>query len=544
MRCKYSIGLDFGTLSARGIIANVENGHQLPHESIFEYPHGILTEINGSSLPSHFALQNPKDYIDALEYLICDLLKNNPIFPEDIIGIGIDFTDCTVLPVNEDFMPLCLLEQYENEPHAYAKIWKHHTKEKYAKKIENIALDFDSDILSVTGGRMTSEFLIPKLYEIFCDAPSIYANTHKFILAGDFITYLLTGNRNIHSKAYSAKQHYNGNTYPSRDFFKRIDAGFEDVYEEKTVTKLSSVEGSIGKITSEWAKKTGLSRSVSISAPILDAHSAITASGIEDGRIVLSLGTSAVVEMLIKNHTKIDGILAHSYESVASGFTTIEAGLAAMGDLFDWFVKSYLPEEYNKTAKSLGLNLHQYLRSLADKQEIGAHGLIALDWFNGCRSMTLGNDFSGMILGLRLSTKPEDIYRALIESTAFGIRRIFECFKQQGIEIKSISATGGIALKDSFLMQTLSSVLNMQIECLSSTQATALGSAIYGAVAGGAYSSVADASRVMRSNVKITYFPNQEDFEKYDKIYGHYLTLCQYFQEENPVMKFLSDTRK
>ena len=191
----YSIGLDFGTLSARGVIANVENGKTLPYESSFCYPHAILSELGGAPLPKNYALQHPRDYIDALEFLIYDLLKNNSVDKNSIIGIGIDFTDCTVLPVNEDYVPLCFFDEYKNEPHAYAKIWKHHTNEKYAQGIEQIALKLDPSILSVTGGRMTSEFLIPKLYETLCEAPRLYNDTYKFMLAGDFIAYLLSGNK-------------------------------------------------------------------------------------------------------------------------------------------------------------------------------------------------------------------------------------------------------------------------------------------------------------------------------------------------------------
>ena len=387
---------------------------------------------------------------------------------------------------------------------------------------------------------MTSEFLIPKLYETFCEAPELYNDTYKFILAGDYIASLLIGKKAIHSKSFSAKQHYNDTCFPSKDFFALIDSDFANVYEEKTVTTLSSVELPIGRLCSEWAEITGLSTSVAISAPIIDALSSISAAGIELGRIVLSLGTSAVVETLTDKTASINGVLAVSYESVAKGFNTIEAGLAAMGDLFDWFIKNCVPESYTQNAKLCGMNMHQYLRSLAMQQKIGEHKLIALDWFNGSRSIVLDNDLSGLIIGLRLSTKPEDIYRAFIESTVFGIRRIFDCFKSQGIEISSISATGSIAAKDPFLMQTAASVLNMPIECLASKQATALGSAIYGAVAGGAYTSVADASKSMHSPVATTYHPISGDNEKYEKLYSRYLELCDHFQKNDSLMKFLS----
>lgn len=543
MSKKYSIGLDFGTLSARAVIADTQNGETMPYESVFTYPHAILTELNNQALPLRYALQHPQDYVDALEFLLTDILFNNNVDKSSVIGIGIDFTDCTVLPINNEFVPLCLLDEFKNEPHAYVKLWKHHANEKYAQKIQSVATSLDPTILSVTGNKMTSEFLIPKLYEIFCEAPNVYNNTYKFILAGDYVASLLIGKKEIHSKAYSAKQHYVNERFPSKDFFASIDPDFSSVYEEKTVTKLSSVERPIGTLCQEWAKKTGLSTSVAISAPILDAHSAIVASGIQAEKVVLTLGTSAVCEALTDKSSNINGILATSYESVAKNYSTIEAGLAAMGDLFDWFIKSCVPKSYIQAAENANLSIHQYLRSLAEKQSIGVHGLLILDWFNGSRSIVLDNDFSGLILGLKISTKPEDIYRALIESTAFGIRRIIDCFRAQGIKISRISATGGIAIKDPFLMQIYASVLNMPIDCLSSTQATALGSAIYGAAAGGAYSSVEEASRAMHSPVATTYLPDKEDNRKYEGIYEHYLELCDYFQSKSSIMKFLSSNR-
>ncbi|MBO7302772.1 MAG: hypothetical protein J6U68_01135, partial [Clostridia bacterium] len=424
-----------------------------------------------------------------------------------------------------------------------AKLWKHRTKEEYADTVKNAALAYDPDILSVTGGEMTSEFLIPKLYEIYVETPSLYTDTYKFISGGDFVASLLIGKEFIHSKAYSAKQHYNADKYPDRSFFASIDKGFADVYEEKTVLPLSSVEKSIGYLCEEWASKTGLSSTVAIAAPILDAHSAITASGIEKGRATLVLGTSAVFEILVEGKVCVPNALAVSYSSVADGFTTIEASLAAMGDLFNWYIENNLPASYTSKAQELGLNAHQYLRSLAEKQKIGSHGLIALDWWNGSRSITLNGKLSGMILGLRLSTKPEDIYRALIESTAFSLRRIFDSFKAQGIVIDKISATGGIANKDPMLMQICASVLNTPIECLASNQATALGSAIYGAVAGKAYESVTDASLAMRSALGVTYYPIKDDTAAYEKIYREYLRLCKYFSIENPVMEFLHDNK-
>lgn len=526
---RYSIGLDFGTLSARAVLVDVENGVPLPYASVFYYPHAVMTELCGRHLPSHYALQHPNDYIEALKFLLCDVTENNSIDKSLVIGIGIDFTDCTVLPVNKELTPLCMLDKYKNEPHAYAKLWKHHAKEEYTKKISDVAEEDYPELLTVTGGKITSEFLIPKLYEIYLDAPEVYADTYKFISAGDFAASSLTGKKELHSKAFSAKQHYRDTKYPSKEFFSAIDEGFSDVYEKKTVTSLSSVEEPIGYLSSEWADLTGLSRSVAVSAPIVDANGAIAASGIDQGRAYLVLGTSATVEIVTASDVTIRGSIATSYESVAKELYTIESALAAVGDLFDWFVKNCVPEAYFRAAQEKGLDIHAYLSSLAEKQAVGEHKLIALDWWNGSRSVVLDNRLSGLIVGLRLSTKPEDIYRALIESTIFSIRKIFDCFKEQEISVNLVSATGGITLKNPLLMQICASVLGLPIECLNSKHATAIGASIYGAVAGGAYASVIEASQNMKCSIAKTYYPIKEDNEKYEKIYAEYEKLRDAF---------------
>ena len=526
---RYTIGLDFGTLSARAILVDVKNGAPLPYASVFYYPHAVMTELCKKALPQGFALQHPNDYIEALKFLLCDVTKANGIEKDSVIGIGIDFTDCTILPVDENFTPLCMLGKYKNEPHAYAKLWKHHANEEYTKRISDIAEKHFPKIAKITGGKITSEFLIPKLYEIYLDAPEIYHDTYKFISAGDFAAHLLTGKKELHSKAFSAKQHYHDTGYPQEEFFKTIDEGFAKVYEEKTITSLSSVEEPIGYLSAEWAYLTGLSESVAIASPIVDAHGAIAASGIENDRAYIVLGTSGTVEVVTSADVTVNGAIATSYEAVANGLYTIESALAAVGDLFDWFIKNCVPESYSIAAREKGLDMHAYLSSLSEKQAVGEHGLIALDWWNGSRSVVLDNKLSGLIVGLRLSSKPEDIYRALIESTVFSIRKIFDCFKSQGITIKAVSATGGITLKNPMLMQICASVLNLPIECLDSRQATAIGSSVYGAVASGVYKSVCEASNAMKCPIAKTYYPIKEDNEKYEKIYAEYERLRNAF---------------
>lgn len=541
---RYVIGIDYGTLSARAVLADAENGTILPHTPTYAYPHAILTSLAGDPLPSDFALQHPKDYTDALEALIPDLVAKNQISSEQIVGIGIDFTACTIFPLDADRVPLCLDARFEDNPHAYSKLWKHHGADKYAPLFEKAASGRFSYLLDMTGGRIAGEFFFPKLYEIYKDAPEVYEASSVFVNAGDYIASALTGNR-VHSMAFAViKEHYDnfgGKGYPDRSYFAAIDEGFADIL-TKVDTDISAVGTSAGTLTDEWAKRLGLSTQTAVGVPIIDAHGAISAAGIEDKRATLAIGTSAVVAVMSSEYRDVKGILAQGYEPTAEGLHTFEAGVRAMGDLYDWFVRNCVSAEYERRAKERGMNIHAYLRSLAEKKRIGESRLIALDWFNGNRSVIPNDKLSGMILGLTLATRPEDIYRALIESTVFELRRVTDNYKVSGIEINSVVATGGIPLKDPMLMQILADTLNTPVSCLESSEATALGSAVYGATAAGLYPTVAEASRRMKQPVAKTYLPVPENTAAYAELYAEYCRLYDYFAKgENRVMEHLHD---
>jgi L-ribulokinase len=541
---KYSIGIDFGTLSARALIADVENGEILPAVYSFEYPHAVMSELGGAELPKNYALQHPRDYIDALDALIPKLVADNKVAPEQIVGIGIDFTACTFLPLDKDGVPLCFDEKFEKDPHAYAKLWKHTGADKYADRIEAIAADF-GDMLKITGGILSSEFMCPKLYETYIESPEVYKNTAKFINAGDFIASILTG-RYVRSLAYATiKEHYDntsGAGFPPREFYERIDPGFADVL-DKLGREIDKVGDSAGSISPEWAKRLGLCEDTQIAVPIIDAHGAFGAAGIEDGRVVAALGTSAVIAALSSDKKYVPGIHSHGYGATAPGLMTFEAGIRAMGDLYAWFTKNCVPAEYERLAKEAGLSIHAYLRSLAEKKEIGESGLIALDWWSGNRSIIPNDKLSGMIVGLTLSTRPEDIYRAIIEATVFELRRVCENYSEHGVKINSFVATGGIANKDPMLMQILSDVLGMEVGCLGSSEATALGSAVWGAVAAGCYTTLEEASAKMKLPISKTYYPNVARVEAYEKLYRRYVELYDYFARENKVMEFLYNNK-
>lgn len=540
---KYSIGIDFGTLSARALIANVADGTVIGRSETFEYPHGVMSELFAQKLPDDYALQHPDDYVLALTTLIPSLMSKNQISPDDVVGIGIDFTACTVLPLDKDGKPLCSSPRFERDPHAYAKLWKHGGANKYAQRIEDIAREY-GDMLRITGGILSGEFMIPKLYETLVESPEAYAATDKFINAGDFIASLLCG-RYVHSASFATiKEHYDnmcGTGHPPREFFAQIDPEFEDLL-DKLGQKLDSVGDSCGTLTPEWAERLGLSTKTHVAVPIIDAHGSFGAAGIGDGVAVAVLGTSAVMAVLSSKKRFVDGIHAQGYEATAKGLMTYEAGIRAMGDLYAWFVENCVPAAYEREAAAKGMNVHAYLRSLAEQKKVGESGLIALDWWNGNRSVIPNDKLSGMILGMRLSTRPEDIYRALIESTVFELRRVYENYTKSGVEIKTFIATGGIAAKDPMLMQILADTLGRDVDCLVASDATSLGSAVFGACAAGIYGSLEEATAKMKIPSAKTYTPIPENVEAYDKLYSRYVELYDYFAAGgNDVMNFLYD---
>ncbi len=533
---KYTLGLDFGTLSARGVLVDTENGETVAHESVFSYPHGVMTELCGKALPKTYALQHPDDYEAALKFILCDMVaaaKENGISPESIVGIGVDFTTCTVIPADENGIPLCKQEKFANNPHAYVKLWKHHGAEKYLTQINEAVAAAGGEMLDCSGGVMSSEFMIPKIYETYAEAPEVYAATKLFYNAGDYICSCLAGGASCHSMAYaSIKEHYDKSLggYPSREFFKILGGeGLENVVEEKLNPHLNEVGERIGGLSHEWAERTGLPEGIAIAPALIDAQSSFGAAGLSDGSSLLVLGTSAVFAVNTSSNKKVKGVLSQGVGSAIPQMMTLESGLSAMGDLFAWFVDNCVPAHYMDAATERGMNIHAYLRMLAAPKRVGQSGLIALDWWNGNRSVIQNDRLSGMIVGLRLSTPPEDIYRALIESTAYGLRRIMENYEEQGVAVKNIVAAGGIAYKDEMLMQIFADVFAREIHVIASQQSASHGAAVYGATAAGLYDNVIDASAAMRCGILRTYSPSEENSRAYERLYCEYKKLYEYF---------------
>lgn len=547
---KYAIGVDFGTLSGRAVIVDVENGAELA-SSVLEYPHAVMDEYlieDGVKvkLPPDFALEHPRDYLDVLSATIPDVLAKSGVSTDDVIGVGIDFTACTLMPVYADGTPLCFDPKYKAEPHAYIKLWKHHAAQKYANRLNEVARERNEPWLEKYGGKISSEWLFPKLWQTLEEAPQVYADTAYFIEAADWVIWQLTGTQTRNSCTAGYKAIYNKREgYPSKEFFAALDPRLENVVKDKLDCPISPLGTRAGGISESAAKLTGLRPGTAVAVANVDAHVTVPALGMTGtGKLLAIMGTSTCHMLLGDRECVVPGMCGVVEDGILPGMYGYEAGQSCVGDHFAWFVDNFTPAEYRDEAAARGISPMKLMVEKARALKPGESGIIALDWWNGNRSVLVDVDLTGLFIGMTLQTKPEELFRALIEATAFGTRKIIETFRENGVPVDEFYAAGGIAEKDPFTMQIYSDVTNMKIRVSGSAQAPALGSAIFGATAAGkaagGYDTVEEASAKMGKLSDRSYTPDPEAVKVYDKLYAEYSILHDYFgRGANDVMKRL-----
>jgi len=553
MSKKYSIGVDFGTQSGRAVLVEVDTGKEIT-TAVKEYTHGVMDEFlcdGTTKLEPDWALEHPGDYLEVLEVTIPAVLKESGVSPDDVIGVGIDFTACTMLPIDKEGNPLCFQERFKSNPHSYVKLWKHHAAQDEANKLNEIAKKRNEEFLNLYGGKISSEWLIPKIWQILDEAPEIYNEAYKFIEAADWIVLQLTGEEKRNSCTAGYKAIWNKRKgYPSKEFFKALDPRLENVVEEKLSTDIYPLGSKAGEITEKAAKLTGLKPGTAVAVANVDAHVAFPAVGItEPGKMLMIMGTSTCHILLGTEEKIVPGMCGVVEDGIIEGYFGYEAGQSCVGDHFEWFIENCLPASYYKEAQERNINIHKLLREKASALKVGESGLVALDWWNGNRSVLVDADLTGVIVGCTLLTKPEEIYRALIEATAYGTRMIIETFQENGVPITELYAAGGIAEKDELMMQIYSDVTNMEIRISASAQTPALGAAMFGAVAAGkdrgGYDTIVDAAKVMAKVKEKYYKPIPENVAVYNKLYKEYKILHDYFgRGGNDVMKRLKEIRK
>ncbi len=542
----YTIGLDFGTLSGRAVLVDTRDGGEIA-EAVFEYPHAVMDETlpSGKRLPPDWALQHPQDYIDVFANTIPAVLREGGVDPADVKGIGIDFTASSPMPTKADGTPLCFLAELEDEPHAYIKLWKHHAAQRQADQINETARQMGESWLPRYGGKISSEWFFSKLLQIAQERPDIYAQIDKFVEAADWVIWQLTGveTRNTCTAGYKAL--VQDGDFPSKSYFRALDPAFENVVDEKIGREFAELGERAGGLTAEMAEMMGLPAGIAVAVANVDAH--VTAPAVkatDPGIMVMVMGTSTCHILSGADLKVVDGMCGVVKGGVIPGLYGYEAGQSAVGDIFAWFVENAVPPEYHEAAAGAGIGIHEYLEQEAAKQQVGEHGLIALDWWNGNRSTLVDVDLNGMILGMTLATRAPEIFRALIEATAFGTREIIEAFEAKGVEVKELVAAGGLPEKNALLRQIYADVTGRTFKLSGSAQAPALGSAMHAAVAAGIYPDIQAAAAKMGKLKEEVVTPIQQNQLVYDKLYSEYRLLYDYFgRGANDVMKRLKAIR-
>lgn len=538
---KYTVGVDFGTLSGRALVVRISDGHELGSaEHVYE--HGVITEAlpgHTTRLPSQWALQVPADYVDVLRTAVPEAVAKAGIDASDVIGIGTDFTACTMVPVRRDGTPLCELEQFASHPHAYGKLWRHHSPQPQADRINSVAAQRGESWLPRYGGLISSEWEFAKALEILDGDPEVYRAMDHFVEAADWIVWQLCGTyvRNACSAGYKGIRQ--DDQYPSREFLAELRPDFADFVTEKLDHQIGRLGDRAGSLTAEAARWTGLPRGIPVAVGNVDAHVTVAAAdALESGQLVAIMGTSTCHVMNSDVLRDVPGMCGVVDGGISEGSWGYEAGQSGVGDIFGWFVDNCVPESYHVEARRLGLSLHAHLTELAGRQRVGQHGLVALDWHSGNRSVLVDHELSGVIIGQTLETTCVDMYRALLEATAFGTRMIVETFVNSGVPVNELVVAGGL-LKNQLLMQIYADAVGLPLSIVPSTQAPALGSAIHAAAAAGAFTDVRAAAKQMGRRTRDAYRPIPENAAAYDGLYREYVTAYDWFGRGNDMMRRL-----
>ena len=532
-----SIGIDFGTASCRAVVVEMTTGRQLA-TAVADYAHGVIDRElpTGGTLGADWALQHPGDYLTALTAVVTEARQEAGLPADAIAGVGFDFTASTVLPIDETYQPLCLRSEFAKRPHAWVKLWKHHSAQAQADRINEIATARRERFLPDYGGRTSSEWLVAKTLQILDEAPEIYETATGIVEAADWVANQLTGTliRNACGAGYKGFWS-RSRGFPSQAFFEALDPRMRHFVRDKLPGEVLPPGQRVGMLTSEKASLLTLSAGTPVAVPIIDAHAAVLgATVVTPGRMVAVLGTSTCHMLLAENHAPVEGVAGIVKDGIVKGLYGYEAGQAAVGDIFGWFARLVDPD-------GLG-GSDTFARLEADAAAVGpgGNGLVALDWWNGNRSVLANTDLSGLIVGLSLQTTPGELYRSLIEATGFGTRRVLDAFESEQIPVNELVATGGLATRSPLLLQLYANITKRPICRAASPNASALGAAILGALAAGpergGYALLESAVAHMARLEPETIQPDPAAGQQYDSLYREYLELHDHFGRDGTAL--------
>jgi L-ribulokinase len=550
---RYTIGVDFGTGSARAVLIDVADGRELAAE-VFEYPSGVIDEHlpapdDDVVLDPDWALQDPADYVESLRQTIPSILRRTGVDPADVIGIGIDATACTMLPTTADGTPLCFLDAFRRTPHAWVKLWKHHAAQPEADRINAIASRRGEPWLARYGGKISSEWFFSKALQILDEAPEVYGAADRLIEAADWIVWQLTGieTRNNCTAGYKAMWSKTDG-FPSDDYFASLDPRLEHVIDEKLSRRIAFVGERAAGLSARAASWTGLRPGTVVAVANVDAHVSVPAATVtEPGTMVAIMGTSICHLVLADRAADVEGMCGVVEGGIVPGLFGFEAGQSAVGDIFAWFVEHGVPPLYHELARKRGVNVHGILEQEAAKLLPGESGLLALDWWNGNRSILVDAELSGLLVGMTLATRAPEVYRALIEATAFGTRLIIDSLAAAGVAVDRVVTCGGLPERNRLFMQIYADVTGRPLFIAASSQTPALGSAMHAAVAAGAkaggFASIDEAAERMAGLRDEMYVPTERHRAVYDDLYGEYVRLHDLFGRGDSAMKTLRRIR-
>ncbi|MEU3644652.1 ribulokinase [Lentzea sp. NPDC034063] len=541
------VGVDFGTLSGRAVVVRVRDGAELG-TAVHEYRHAVADQVlptTGRPLPPEWALQVPADYLDVLRTAVPQAVEAAGISAAQVIGIGTDFTACTMVPVTADGTPLCELPEFAENPHAYVKLWRHHAAQPQADRINELARQRKEPWLARYGGLISSEWEFAKGLQVLEEAPEVYAAMARWVEAADWIIWQLTGTYTRNACTAGYKGIHQDGEYPSEEFLAELNPGFATFVADKLDHPLSALGDRAGELTAQAAGWTGLPQGIAVAVGNVDAHvTAPAAQAVGPGQMVAIMGTSTCHVMSGEVQREVPGMCGVVDGGIVPGLWGYEAGQSGVGDIFAWFLRNGVPPAYHDQASERGITVHELLSELAAQQAVGEHGLVALDWHSGNRSVLVDHELSGVIVGQTLATKAEDVYRALLEATAFGTRVIVDTFTGAGVPVTELVIAGGL-VKNTLLMQIYADVVNLPLSVSGSAQAPALGSAMHAAVAAGAYQDIRAAAAEMGSVRRNVFTPIPENVKAYQRLFDDYLELHDYFgRGANDVMHRLRGYRR
>ncbi len=533
---KYALGLDYGTNSCRSVIVDISDGTELASD-VFDYPSGEAGILLDPKDPN-VARQHPQDYVDAMTSVneAVKLAKDADaeFDPQNIVGIGVDTTGSTPMPVDADGTPLAMRPEFKDDLNAMAWLWKDHTGHAEAAQITELASRIRPQYLAKCGGTYSSEWFWSKVLHCLNVAPEVFDAAHSFVEYCDWIPALLAGDtkpesivRGVCAAGHKAMYCDEWGGLPDKEFLAGLNPKLGDL-RDRLYDRAVPADQLAGLLSDEWAEKLGLTPGIAVAVGAFDAHMGGVGAGIKEGTLVKILGTSTC-DMMVHDSSKpladIPGVCGIVDGSVLPGYHGIEAGQSAVGDIFLWFVNHLVPDEYGATAAER----FQKLGQAAAKQKPGEHGLLALDWNNGNRTILVDVRLSGLLLGQTLHTEAHEIYRALVEATAFGALTIIKRIAEYDVPVDEIVNCGGLATKNPLLMQIYADVTGRPMKVSRSDQTCAVGAAIFGAVAAREFETVGDAQAAICGVRDEVYEPIPENQAVYAELYELYRQLHDAF---------------